>query len=237
VEEGKMIEVSANVPGAGSNAHVIDATGNGAHNSTKATVFGKIADDDAAAAIINNLVSAGAANNPLNSKNYLTITSIISENLLHLKQLAKKLEGRLRELGGNADGFKGSGVLERLKEQIEVFTAGGVLDNLKKEIEALKSSNSGLENLKKEIEAILAFEESLLDVHEKIDEFTKYVEFRLAQLPGNELNENLELGKFTISRMKEEALRAMRGQAHLDPERVLSFLKNAVKEETDQSTG
>jgi hypothetical protein len=237
VEEGEMIEVSANVPDAGSNTHVIDATGNGAHNSAKATASIKIADDDAAAAIINNLLRAGAANNPLNSNKDITIIGIIKENLLSLKQLAKKLEGRLRELGNNADDFTSSGVLERLKEQIEVFTAGGVLENLKKEIEALKSSNNGLENLKKEIEAILAFEESLLGVHEKIDKLTKYVEFRLEQLPGNEENNNLEISKLTISRMRQEALRAMRGQAHLDPERVLSFLKNAVKGETDQSTG
>jgi hypothetical protein len=232
VEESKMIEVSANAPGAGSNAYVIDATGNGAHNSAKATAFGKIADDDAAAAIINNLLRAGAANNPLNSNNNLTITGIIRENLQHLKQLAKQLEGRLRELDGNVDGFKGSGVLERLKEQIEVFTAGSVLENLKREIEALQSSNNGLENLKKEIEAILAFEGCLLGVHEKIDEVTKYVQLSLEQIPDNELNNNLELGKFTISRMREDALRAMQGQAHLDPGRVLRFLKNATQADT-----
>jgi hypothetical protein len=232
VEEGKMIEVSANVPGAGSNAPVIDAVRNGIQNPTKATVSGKIADDDSAAAIINNLIRAGAANNPVNSNNNPTITGIIRENLLHLKQLTKQLEERLRKLGNNVDGFKDNGVLERLKEQIEVFTASSVLENLKKEIEALKSSNNGLESLKKAIEAILAFEGFLLGVHEKIDEFTKYVEFRLEQIPGNELNNNLELGKLTISQMREEALRAMQVQAHLDPERVLRFLKNATQGDT-----
>jgi hypothetical protein len=226
VEEGKMIEVSANAPGAGSNVPVIDAARNGAHNPTKATAFGKIVDDDAAVAIINNLIRAGAANNPVNNNNNPTIVGIIRENLLHLKQLTKKLEERLRELGNNVDSFKDNGVLERLKEQIEGFTASSVLENLKKEIEALKSSNNGLENLKKAIEAIIAFEGFLLGIHEKIDEFTKYVEFRLEQLPGNELNNNLELGKLTISQMREEALRALQAQTHLAPERVLRFLKN-----------
>ena len=88
-----MIEVSANAPGAGSNAHVIDTTGNGVHNSTETKASEKIADNDAAAAIINNLLKAGATNNPIKSNDNLTITGVIRENLRHLKQLAKKLEG------------------------------------------------------------------------------------------------------------------------------------------------
>lgn len=232
-----MIEVSANAPGAGSNAHVIDATGNEAHNSTKAKASGKIADDDAAAAIINNLLRAGSANNPVNSNNNLTITSIIRENLLHLKQLAKKLEGRLRELGSDVESIKDFGFLERLKKEIEAFKGGGALGRINREIENLKDNNYNLEHLKNEIEAIGDFQEFLLDVHEKIEEFTKYVEFRLEQIPDvdrnmPELKKNLELGKLTVARMKEEALRALRGQAHLDHERVLRFLKNATQGDT-----
>jgi hypothetical protein len=128
-------------------------------------------------------------------------------------------------------------MLERLKEGIEAFKAGEVLENLKKGIEVLTSGNTELEKLKKEIEAIIAFEGFLLGIHEKIDEFTKYVQFRLEQIPDVErnildTNENLELGKFTIARMREEVLRALQGQAHLNPERVLHFLKNAVQADT-----
>lgn len=236
-----MNEVSANAPGAGSNAQVIDATGNGAHNSTKAKGSGKIADDDAAAAIINNLLRAGAANNPVKSNNNLTITGVIRENLRHLKQLAKKLEGRLRELGNDVGSFKDIGFLERLKKEIETFKSGGSLERIKIEIENLKDNNYDLERLKNEIEAIGDFQEFMLDVHEKIDEFTKYVEFRIEQVPDvdrniPELKKNLELGKFTIARMREEALRALRGQANLDHGRVLHFLKNQTQAETALET-
>ncbi len=232
-----MIEVSANVPGAGLNSIASD----GAHNSAKATASVKIADDDASVAIINNLIQPGAANNPVNSSNDLTVTGIIKENVQLLKQLAQKLEERLRELGDNVDSFRDYGVLERLKEQIGAFNADGVLENLKEGIKALTSSNNGLEKLKEEIEAVLAFEGFLLGVQEEIDGFTKYVESHLEQVPDiersiKEINENLELGKFTVARMIEEALRAMRGQAHLDPERVLRFLKDAVKVDATEST-
>ncbi len=227
-----MIEVSANAPGAGYNAHVIDATRNGAHNSAKATAFGKIADDDAAAVIINNLISAGAANNPLDSNNNLTITSIIRDNLLHLKQLAKKLEGRLRELGNEVGSFKDNGVLDRLKKEIETFKGGGALERIKKEMKTLKDGNNDLEGLQKEIKSIMDFQGFLLSVHEKIYEVTKYVQLHLEQTPDVEIDENLELGKLTISQMKEEAIQAMQGQARLEPERVLRFLKNATQADT-----
>ena len=227
-----MNEVSASAPGAGSNAHVIDATGNGAHNSTKVKGSGKIADDDAAAAIINNLLRAGAANNPVKSNNNLTITSVIRESSLRLKQLAKKLEGRLRELGDEIESFKDNGLLERLKKEIEAFKGGGALERIKREMETLKDGNNDLEGLKKEIESIKDFQGFLLSVHEKIDEVTKYVQSHLEQIPDVEMDENLELGKLTIARMKKEALRALRGQANLDHERVLRFLKNATQADT-----
>jgi len=232
-----MNEVSANAPGAGSNAQVIDATGNGAQNSSKAKGSGKIADDDAAAAIINNLLRAGAENNPVQSNNNLTITSVIRNNLRHLKQLAKKLEGRLREFGNDVGGFKDIGFLEGLKKEIETFKRGGSLERIKREMETLKDKNYNLELLKNEIEAIGDFQEFMLDVHEKIEEVTQYVQFRLdqdADVDQNipELKNNLELGKFTVDRMREEALRALQGQAHLEHERVLNILKNSVNGET-----
>ncbi|MCP4610887.1 MAG: hypothetical protein GY845_19440 [Planctomycetes bacterium] len=231
-----MNEVSANAPGAGSNAHVIDATGNGSKNSKKAKSSEKIADDDAAAAIINNLVRTGAENNPINSNNNLTITSIIRENSLHLKQLAKQLEGRLRELGDEVESFKDNGLLERLKKEIEAFKGGGALERIKREMETLEDDNNDLEGLKKEIESIRDFQGFLLSVHEKIDEVTKYVQSHLEHIPDVEMDENLELGKLTIARMKEEALRALQDQANLDHERFLHFLKNETQAETALET-
>ena len=189
-----MIEVSTNVPVAG----LYSTARSEIQNQTKLTASGNFADDDAEVAVINNLIQPGAANNPVNISNDLTVTGIIKENMQLLKQLAQKLEGRLRDLGDNIDGFKGYGILERLEEQISAFNAGGVLENLKEGMKALTSSHNGLEKLKKEIEAILAFEGFLLGVHEEIGGFTKYVESNLEQTSNSkrnikEINDNLEI--------------------------------------------
>lgn len=45
-------------------------------------------------------------------------------------------------------------------------------------------------------------------------------------------NKNLELGRSTIARMRKEAMKALSGQAHLEPERILRFLKNQTQAET-----
>lgn len=233
MEERKVLEQPGNVSNVGYNAHIINKTYNGTFNSTKATASRKVADDDAAMAIIQNPLqkteTAGIQQDARSSD--VTITSIIKENLLKLKKLATKLEGRLRELGDDVNGFKASGVLERMKKEIEAFKAGGVLESLRKDIEALKTSNNGLERLKKEIEAIIAFEGFLLGVHEKIDEFTKFVQFSLEQIPEVEqhmadINKALELGKYTVAQMRDETLKALQGQANSAPERILHFIKD-----------
>ena len=57
---------------------------------------------------------------------------------------------------------------------------------------------------------------------------------------GRENPTYASLGKvwsgFPMYAKKEEAIRAMRGQAHLDPERILRFLKDSVKVDRTEST-
>jgi hypothetical protein len=238
--EGIMSEVPANVPGAGSDARITGPARGGTSNSIIANASLNIADNDGAAAVINNLLRAGAAENPLNKKNCVTITGIIRENVANLKHLTRKLEERLRELGRDIDGFQGNGILERLKEQIDSFNAGRVLENLKKEIDAIDNGSDGLKRLKKEIQELLAFEETLLRVQEKIDKHTEYMQLRFEQISGDEKGradvvDNLELGRYTVARMKDEALEALWGQANLNAERVLNFLKNTRDNDSGES--
>ena len=233
MQKRKML--APNISNAGYNAQVIKTTYGGNSNSikAKATALGNNnADDDAATAIIQNPLqteTTGIQQDAFNNGK-VTFSSIIKENLLKLRELSAKLEGRLREVGDGIYGFKDSGVLERLKKEIEAFNNGGVLERLRKEIEAFKDSDV-LERLKKEIEAIIAFEGFLLGVHKEIDEYTNFMQFRLKQILDvehhmAEINRVLELGIYTVARMRDDVAKALRGQANTDPDRALHFLKD-----------
>lgn len=233
--------LAPNISNAGYNAQVIKTTYGGNSNSIKATALGNNnADDDAATAIIQNPLQTeptGIQQDAFHGK--VTFSSIIKENLLKLRELATKLEGRLRNIGEGVDGFESNGVLERLKEEIEAFNDGGVLERLRQEIKAFKGGDV-LERLKKEIEAIIAFEGVLLVVNKEIDEYAKFMEFRLEQMLevkqhmveqhmteiDEALNEILELGIYTVARMRDETVKALQGQANTDPDRALYFLKD-----------
>ena len=162
-----------------------------------------------------------------------------------LERLKKEIEafndgdGVLGRLKKEIEAFKGGGVLERLKKEIGALNNGGVLERLREEIKAFKGGEV-LERLKKEIEAIIAFEGVLLVVNKEIDEYAKFMEFRLEQMLevkqhiveqnmtkiDEALNEILELSIYTVARMKDETVKALQGQANTDPDRALHFLKD-----------
>jgi len=112
--------LAPNISSAGYNAQAIKTTYSRTSKSAKAAASRNVADDDAAAAIIQNPLqaeTAGIQQDDFHGK--VTFSSIIKENLLKLRELSTKLEGQLREVGDGIYGFKDSGVLERLKKEIE----------------------------------------------------------------------------------------------------------------------
>jgi hypothetical protein len=87
--------------------------------------------------------------------------------------------------------------------------------------------------LEDEIKAINAFDGFLIGVHEQIEEFPRHSEFGLEQVLDvekrmAEVHEALELYKFTLKRVREEALKALRCQGNLGPERALNLLKDNI---------
>ena len=87
--------------------------------------------------------------------------------------------------------------------------------------------------LTKEIEAINSFDGFMLGVHDKIEKFSRHTEFGLEQVLDvehriAELHDTLELYKFTLKRIKAEALKALRCQGNLGPQRVLRLLKERI---------
>jgi hypothetical protein len=90
--------------------------------------------------------------------------------------------------------------------------------------------------LRSEIEAINSFDGFLLGVHDKIEKFEKHTQFGLEQIldvekHNAELYESLELYKFTLRRIQADALKALRCQGNLGPQRVLHLLKETIAKE------
>jgi hypothetical protein len=84
-----------------------------------------------------------------------------------------------------------------------------------------------------EIKAINAFDGFLLGVYDKIEKFPRRSEFGLKQIleveqRSAELYETLELYKFTLKRVTEEAFKALRCQGNLGPQRALTLLKDNI---------
>jgi len=88
--------------------------------------------------------------------------------------------------------------------------------------------------LRREIGAINAYEGFLLGIHDKIEKFKKQTQFTLEQILDVEkhkakLYESLELYKFTIRRIRADALKALRCQGNLGPQRALLLLKDTIR--------
>jgi hypothetical protein len=87
--------------------------------------------------------------------------------------------------------------------------------------------------LRDEIKAINSFDGFMLGVYEKIEKFTTQVEFSLEQILDIEQNmakrnSTLEIGKFSLVRIRMERVKALRSQGNLEPERVLHLLEDVV---------
>ena len=84
-----------------------------------------------------------------------------------------------------------------------------------------------------EIKAINAYDGFLLGVYDKIEKFSRHTEFSLEQVLDveqrmGELYETLELYRFTLKRIKSQALKALRCQGNLGPQRALHLLKESI---------
>lgn len=157
----------------------------------------KIADDDTAAAVIRTPLDAETKNVQQDSSNPDAILSLS-------RPLSESTEPQPKDNTQTSENSR----------HIVYTEAGEQLVKLKKEIEAIKS-----------------FDGFLLSVREKIEKYTKHVEFGLGQVQDVEqhiskLRSRLELDKFSLSRIREDALKELRCQGNLEPKRVLHLLKD-----------
>jgi ferritin-like metal-binding protein YciE len=193
----------------------------------KVTKGNKVVNDSASMEIrrpVNELPDAG--NDDLQSiEKLLLMGQAMRESIIKFRE-------RMAELKRQADEIANSR-----------FSAGNLARNYKKQIEeVLKYSNDTthpvysdasekLVKLRKEIKAILSYDGFLLGVHDNIEEITEQTEFTLEQIPEvldniRERHKSLELDRFSLTRIHEEALKALRCQANASGERALKLLEN-----------
>lgn len=85
-----------------------------------------------------------------------------------------------------------------------------------------------------EVEKIKSFDGFLLGVYDKIENFKPTAEFDLDQVQDVEehmakVTSKLELGVFSLARVREEALKALRCQDEPQPDRDLNLLKDEAQ--------
>lgn len=93
--------------------------------------------------------------------------------------------------------------------------------------------NSILEKIRREIKAINEFDWFLLGIRERIEEVTTNIQFGLEDILKVEsnmadLNSTLELGIFTMQRIMDEAAKALRAQANVEPSKALQLLRETI---------
>lgn len=95
------------------------------------------------------------------------------------------------------------------------------------------NSKSMAEKVKEAMEAIIGFDGFLLGVSQRIEKVTTHVQFELGAILDvveniKEHNRNSELGIYSLSRVLEEAYKALRGQANIEPEAALQLLLDPI---------
>jgi predicted nucleic acid-binding Zn-ribbon protein len=225
-------------------ARLTSATYNGTSDSPKPAVTTKIeiADDDAAAAVIQNAHRAGISNvqqkidnNNIGSASAQTMKDALvatRERLAKLNELVKLLSG----------GRFSAGALTKQETNTKLIK----FEDEDSRAKVYNESSKLLQDIREAMEEIRSFDGFLLGVHDKIEEFKEQTEFSAEQIQDiqknmTELNTSLEIGIFSLTRVHEEMLKELRGQEEgLDENKALQLLKDIIKspaEDPAQTSG
>ncbi len=197
--------------------------------SAKLTSRTAVPADEAAVAVIRNSLTAqdtqqdgsNADAQPLRSQSIQEIAAVIHEKVEEFKEL----------LDGITTGrFSAHSLSDNLETQ-----AAQIRHNKTSASRVYSDVSKLLDRFREEVYQIRSFKGFLIGVHEKIEQFSNQAEFKLKQVSDVadhmvDVNENLELGIFTLTRVRENALKALRCQESPEPQRVLALLKDNAKE-------
>jgi hypothetical protein len=183
-----------------------------------------VTNDDAVAVVIRNPLYASQTQqdtrdterNPFLNLSIEDTFSAVQKKVAELKQLAKDIRGG--RFSAKRTGDKLEDDAENIKNNADM-TTGHVYSDV----------SELLAQFREEVEKIKSFDGFLLGVHDKIEQFKPPAEFDLDQVQDveqhmAEVTSKLELGVFSLSRVREKALKALRSQDEPQPERVLKLL-------------
>ncbi len=198
-------------------------------DSKNTTAPTKIADDDAAAAIIRHARRAEISNAQQDTDN----ANITPTPAQKMRDFCIAIRDRIAEMITLADQIaSGRSSARNLAKDMENPAEAARNTPESSEYPVYSDISELLTTVRDEIEAINSFEGFLLGVHEKIEKFTTHAEFDLEQILDVEKNmtqrnTTLEIGIFSLARVREQALKVLRCQEDLEPERVLHLLKDS----------
>lgn len=205
-------------------AHDAKATHGEIENWTKPTPARAVADDDAAEVVIRNPLYANQTAPDTHGRNS-SVNPSIEETLAAIKDKVAELRRIAEEIRNGRFSARQTGEeLEAEAEDIRNNT-----DTAKRRV--YSDVSELLARFKEEIGKIRSFDGFLLGVHDKIERFSPPAEFDLDQVQDvmqhmADVTSRLELGVFSLARIHEQALKALRSQDEPQPERVLKLLED-----------
>jgi len=207
-----------------------------------------IANDDAGAATIRNAARPQTAGTPQKidgADPAATWVVTMRDFVGAVREKVAALIGLLEQIATGR--FSSGNLAKNLQEQAEAI--GHALDALWEDLSAASISQAGsaspsarsrppvytdtgqlLATFKEELEQINSVDRFLLGVYKKIEQFSDPAEFGLDEVQDveqhmAETNAKLELGIFSLARVREQAMRTLRSQ-DIEPGRVLLLLQN-----------
>jgi len=204
-------------------------TRGGIESPTGPTPDRAIADDDAAEAVIRNPLSAnqtapdtrGAGRNSSVNPSIEETLAVVKSKVAELRRIAEEI--RNGRFSARQTGEKLEADAEHIKNNADMT-----------ERHVYSDVSELLARFKKEIGKIRSFDGFILGVHDKIERFSPPAEFDLDQVQDvmqhmADVTSRLELGVFSLARVREKALKALRSQDEPEPERVLKLLEDEAQ--------
>lgn len=104
------------------------------------------------------------------------------------------------------------------------------LNEIQEKMQVAGTTGVRIQKVRETIEAIDNYDGFLLGAYEQIDQISSPMQFKLKDILKveeriDQLDDTLELGIFTIHRIQQEAAKALRGQANIEPENALALIQ------------
>ena len=169
------------------------------------------------------------AKNQLKDMEKLKVLLEIKQNLVEINNVVASTN-----IDGNLPlGPEGKPMIFSLNDETDISIPA---QDFSVDIEKMTLDNNNPKNMRniirKAIEAINSYDGFMIGVHDRIEEVSTQMQFKIEDILKveeriNNFDEVLELSVFTISRIRQDAAKALRGQANIESEKAFALIFNA----------